>query len=177
MGKQKLKLSFVKGYRKKIKAKLAAGLTSESVASSNSSNPDTDLVVSLSFTHNKVKGLVELHDRLSKNGIPGWNIVESTSERLSLAKMKFSPPHISVSVQISSNFEYCVTLEGYTINLPQLEAPIGSCISCVNDVIVLLNTINTFHLCEGNLCSEFPDLVVHNKGKFYGTDRKLYFII
>ena len=180
MGKQKLKLSSVKGYRKKRKAKLAASLTCESVASSNSSNPDTDLVVSLpllSFTHNKVKGLMELHDRLSKNGIPGWNIVESTSERLSLAKMKFSPPRISVSVQISSNFEYCVTLEGYTINLPQLEAPIGSRISCVNDVIVLLNTINTFHLCEGNLCSEFPDLVVHNKGKFYGTDRKLYFII
>ena len=129
MGKQKLKLSSVKGYRKKRKAKLAASLTSESVASSNSSNPHRDLVVSLPlllFTHNKVKGLMELHDRLSKNGIPGWDIVESTSERLSLAKMKFSPPHISVSVQLSSNFEYCITLEGYTINLPQLEAPIGS---------------------------------------------------
>ena len=98
MSKQKLKLSSVKGYRKKRKAKLAASLTFESVASSNSSNPDTDFVSLplLSFTHNKVKGLMELHDRLSKNGIPGWNIVESTSEWLSLTKMKFSPPHISV---------------------------------------------------------------------------------
>ena len=91
--------------------------------------------------------------------------------------MKFSPLRISVSIEISSNFEYCVTLEGYTINLPQLGAPIGSRISCVNGIIILLDTINTFYLCEGNLCSEFPDLVVHNKGLFYGTDHKLYSIM
>ena len=73
MGKQKLKLSSVKGYRKKRKAKLAASLTSESVASSNSSNPHRDLVVSLPlllFTHNKVKGLMELHDRLRQEWHP-----------------------------------------------------------------------------------------------------------
>ena len=40
--------------------------------------------------------------------------------------------------------------------------------------MVLLNKIGSFHLCEGNLCSEFSDVVVHNKGKFYGTDRKLF---
>lgn len=42
----------------------------------------TDLVASLpliSFTHKKVKGLMELHDCLSKSGIPDWKIVEGNS--------------------------------------------------------------------------------------------------
>jgi len=105
----------------------------------------------------------------------GWKVVESTSERLSLAEVKFSPsPHIRVLVQISSTLEYCVTFESYTISLPHIRTPVGSRISCIDDIMVLLNKISTFHLCEGNLCSEFSDVVVHNKGKFYGADRKLF---
>jgi len=166
MGKQKLKLSSVKSYRKKRKARLAARL-----APTSSSNQATDLIVSLP----RAQSFTQLCDHFSKNDIPGWKVVESTSERLSLAEVKFSPsPRISVSVQISSTLEYCVTFESYTISLPHLGTPVGSRISCINDVMVLLNKIGSFHLCEGNLCSEFSDVVVHNKGKFYGTDRKLF---
>lgn len=162
MGKQKLKLSSVKGYREKRKARLAAR------EAPTSNNQATDLLVSLP----RVLSFKQLCDHFSKSDIPGWTVVENTAERLTLAKMKFSPsPHISVSVQITSTLEYCVTFESYTISLPHLGALVGSRISCINDVMALLNTMSSFHLCEGNLCSEFSDVVDHNKGKFYGSDR------
>ena len=96
MGKQKMKLSSVKSYRKKRKARLAARL-----APTSSSNQATDLIVSLP----RAQSFTQLCDHFSKNDIPGWKVVESTSERLSLAEVKFSPPRISVSVQISSSYQ------------------------------------------------------------------------
>jgi len=109
MGKQKLKLSSVKGYREKRKARLAAR---EAPASNNQA---TDLLVLLP----RVLSFKQLRDHFSKSDIPGWTVVENTAERLTLAKMKFSPsPHISVSVQITSTLEYCVTFDSYTISPP-----------------------------------------------------------
>ena len=95
MGKQKLKLSSVKGYREKRKARLAAR---EAPASNNQA---TDLLVLLP----RVLSFKQLRDHFSKSDIPGWTVVENTAERLTLAKMKFSPsPHISESVQITSHW-------------------------------------------------------------------------
>ena len=78
MGKQKLKLSSVKGYREKRKARLAAR------EAPTSNNQATDLLVSLP----RVLSFKQLCDHFSKSDIPGWTVVENTAERLTLAKMK-----------------------------------------------------------------------------------------
>ena len=78
----KLKLSSVKNYKKERLARRAARL-----APTSSNNQDADLIVSLPC----VPSFTELCDQISKlkTEIPGWNIVEATSEWLSLVKVNF----------------------------------------------------------------------------------------
>ena len=163
-GKHKLKLSSVKAYRKKRKERLtrkgtndSATMHREEVESSTDTGEASSLKVSLpliSYTCGQARSLNELHSRLVKNGgCSGWQVVEANPNRLALAKMKLMPsPWVIASVQIHSNFEYSVTIEGHLIDLPQLGVAVCSCASCVSDVSLLLRTVDQFNLCEGNLC-------------------------
>ena len=38
-------------------------------------------------------------------------------------------------------------------------------------------SVDQFNLYEGNLCSEFTEVIQHNEGKFFGTDRKLLYTV
>ena len=192
MGGQKLKLPSVKGCRKKRKER-----SSRKEANSSATSPrvpreeieaidslaetgEANLLLSLplvSYTCDQANSLSDLHNCLVKNGgFTGWQVVEAITSCLTLAKMKFVPsPHVIWSVQIHSSFEYSVTMEDYSIHLPQLRTVVCShvCsrVCCVSDVLLLLRTIDTLHLCEGNLCSEFSEVVLYNKGMFYGSPR------
>ncbi|XP_065883726.1 uncharacterized protein [Dysidea avara] len=153
-----------------IAATLPSTLRTEDVAASS-------LRVSvplISYTCSETKSLDELHSRLMKNGVcSGWQVVEANLNCLALAKMKLVPsPYVVASVQIYSNFNYSVTIEGHSISLAKLGAAVCSKISCISDALLLLRTIDQLHMCEGNLCSEFTEVVQHNEGKFLGTDRK-----
>lgn len=178
MGGHKLKYSSVKGYKRKRKeAKLAQQnlVLAKSTANSSMTN-DQELVISLplsAYTSRKARSLLNLYDCLNKcGGISDWQVVEATAERLSLVKIAFIPsPCIAVTIQIYSSFEYSVTIGGFPFQL-SAEDGISSHVLSVDDLSLLLSTMNSFHLCEGNLCSEFCEVVAHNKGKFLGTDRK-----
>jgi len=65
-------------------------------------------------------------------------------------------PHIIASVQVHSNFKYGVTI-------PRIK----SHVSCVSDMLLVLRTVDQLYMCEGNLCSEFSEVVKHNEGKFF----------
>ena len=106
---------------------------------------------------------------MKNGGCSGWQVVEANPNHLALAKMKLVPSScVIASVQIHSNFEYSVTIEGHLIDLPQLGAAVCSRVSCVSDVSLLLRTVDQFNLCEGNLCSEFTEVIQHNEGNFLG---------
>ena len=179
-GKHKLKLSSVKGYRKKRKERSARKIANNDAALSREhteDSGDSNLPVSLpliSYTCGQVKSLNELHSRLTKiGGLSSWQVVEANANRVALAKMKLEPsPHVIASVQIQPIFEYSVTMEEQVISLLHLGATVCSRVSCVSDILLLLRTIDQLHMCEGNLCSEFSEVAQHNGGKFLGTDRK-----
>jgi len=84
--------------------------------------------------------------------------------------MKPTPsPQVTASIQMYPNFEYNVTMGDHRIKL-------GSAILfCIKNLILILTAINFLHFCEGNLSEDFSEMVLHNGGKFYGTDRKLSF--
>ena len=125
----------------------------------------------------QVQNLVQLKHIFTKMGeFTDWQIIEATLERFSLVKMKLIPsPQVIASLQIYPNFEYNVNIGDHRINLRNLGVPYCSHVCCVNDLILILTTINSLNFCEGNLCEDFPEVVVHNGGKFYGTDRKFFF--
>ena len=165
-GEHKLRFSSVKHHRKKRKeAKLAKQKLLTTV------NHDTilDMVnvssfhISLplsAYTCAKARSLLHLHDRLKHcEGIGDWQVVKSTTDCLTIVKMKSNPlPCVAMSVQVYSSFEYCATMDGYRFLLPGDISHVFS----VDRLISLLTTIDTYHLCEGNLCADFPEVVDHN---------------
>ena len=60
-------------------------------------------------------------------------------------------------------------MEDYPIHLPQLRTVVCSHVCCICDVLLLLRTIDK----ATYVCSEFSEVVLHNKGIFHGPDRKL----
>ena len=122
------------------------------------------------YTCGKARSLLHLRDSLNNcGGVGNWQVVESTTECLTIVKMKLILlPCVAMSVQVYSSFEYCATMDGYQFLLPGDISHVFS----VDHLISLLTTIDSYHLCEGNLCADFPEVVDHNKGKFFGTDRK-----
>lgn len=178
-GEHKLRLSSVKHHRRKRKeAKLAKQKLLSTV--NHDTTSDTTNVLSFpislplsAYTCGKARSLLHLHDRLNKcGGVSNWQVAEATTERLTLVKMKLIPlPCVAMSVQVYSSFEYCCTMDGYQFCLL---GDIDTCshVFSVNHLTSLLTTIDSYHLCEGNLCADFPEVVHHNKGKFLGTDRK-----
>ena len=174
----------MKGYGKKKKERLARKRANEAMSALPSgrypgSSKDTvePCMVSLpliSYTCGQAKTLNELQSRLMKvGGLCNWQVVEANVNRLALAKMKLDPsPHVVASVQIHSNFEYNVAVEEHVVRMAELGTTVGSRVSCVSDVLLLLRAIDLLHMCEGNLCSEFLEVVQHNRGKFLGTDCK-----
>jgi len=87
--------------------------------------------------------------------------------------VKLTPsPQVTASIQIYPNFEYNVTMGDHRINLG---VPFCSHVCCINDLILILTAINSLHFCEGSLCENFSAVVLHNGGRFHGTDRKLPF--
>ena len=95
----------------------------------------------ISCTCGQARSLNELHSRLMKNGgCSGWQVVEANPNHLAFAKIKLVPSLcVIASVQIHSNFEYSVTIEGHLIDLPQLGVAVCSHVSCVSDVSLLLS--------------------------------------
>ena len=171
-GEHKLRLSNVKHHRRKRKeAKLAKQKLLTTV-----NHDTTSFLISLplsAYTCGKATSLLHLHDRLNKcGGVSNWQVAETTTERLTLVKMKLIPlPCVAMSVQVYSSFEYCATVDGYQFRLPG-DIDICSHVFSVDHLTSLLTTIDSYHLCEGNLCADFPEVVHHNKGKFLGVDRK-----
>ena len=150
------------------------------VNSHNSVSLDmTNLTVSLPLLYKQcqAQNLVQLKNFFAQmEEFTNWQIIEATVERFSLVKMKLTPsPQVTASLQIYPNFEYNISMGDHRINLGNLGIPVCTQVYCVNDLRLIFNAINSLHLCEGNLCEEFSEVVLHNEGKFYGTDHKLLF--
>ena len=88
--------------------------------------------------------------------------------------MRLNPsPQVIASLQIYHNFEYSTTMGDHKINLYDLGFSVcSSYVSCVNELKMILDVIDSLHFCKGNLCEDFSEIVLHNKGMFYGTDHK-----
>ena len=134
------------------------------VNSHNSVSLDmTNLTVSLPLLYKQcqVQNLVQLKNFFAQmEEFTNWQIIEATVERFSLVKMKLTPsPQVTASLQIYPNFEYNISMGDHRINLGNLGMPVCTHVYCVNDLRLIFNAINSLHLCEGNLCEEFSEVV------------------
>ena len=124
---------------------------------------EINLMVSLPlvYTQCQTQNLVQLKNCSTKIGeCASWRIIEATVECFSLAKMKFtSSPQVTYNVSSALNFEYSVTLGDYWVNLCDLGVPVCSRVCCANDLMLILIAINSLHVCEGDLCEDFPRLL------------------
>ena len=152
-------------------------VTSDDTSTVSMDHNASNLTVSLPLIQCQAQNLLQLKSRYTNTGeCKGWQIIEGTAECFTLAKMKLKPtPQVIASLQIYRNFEYSTTMGDHKINLCDLGFSVGSSyVSCVNDLKMILDVIDSLHFCEGNLCEDFSEIVLHNKGIFYGTDRKFF---
>ena len=153
-------------------------VTSNDTSTVSMDHNASNLTVSLPLIQCQAQSLLQLKSRYTNTGeCKGWQIIEGTAECLTLAKMRLKPtPQVIASLQIYHNLEYSTTMGD--INLCDLGFSVGSsCVSCVNDLKMILDVIYSLHFCKGNLCEDFSEIALHNKRMFYGTDRKFLWAV